>query len=277
MKLWESSPAPPAEDSRSVGKVDRNEKLRWSSDQRLNLFPGDEIKLDTISDVKIRSEPTDQPKVTRNIKSAWVSTKGKAVPSLRLDDERLDEGHGSCINVIQNQDTWASKVELSGDLESVPHCVPSKKAPLFTLKRHPWSNNRKVIYECPCCPCVFTELDKLSKHLLPHRNGRNKCSNLYAQQTSLFRSRSTTEDTEGSKRFPCEVDFRDMLEHYIVIFKKSRIEGTLLKRLSANETMGYKSLMKPKQTQKTKRTFKCSHCTKVFSDKATCIKHLLYH
>lgn len=66
MKLRESAP----EGSCSVGKVDGNEKLRWSSDVRQNLVPGGEINFGTISGVKHKSEVMDQPKVTRKIKPA---------------------------------------------------------------------------------------------------------------------------------------------------------------------------------------------------------------
>jgi len=194
----------------------------------------------------------------------------------RHDEQTTDKSHVSFTNIIQDQDTEVSKVELSGYFESEANLMPAKKAPhLSNLTLA--SDCRKVIYECPCCPCVFTELETLSRHLLPHKSGRNKCSNLYTQQAFLFQERSTTEDTERSKNIAGELDFRDMLEHYIDVFKKSRSEGGLLERLGPNESKVYKSLVKPKLTVKTKRTFKCSHCTKVFSDKATCIKHLLYH
>lgn len=256
--------------------VDDHEKSRLSFEQRLRFPAGDEINLETIADGKLRTEPADQSKVTREIKSAWALSKGKPVDIPGLNTRRLSVAKPSFTGVIQEKDIWANKLNLLCDLESTHDPSPSKKALLLELKRQPVSNCPKVIYKCPCCPCIFTRLDKLSKHLLPYRSRRNKCSNLYAQQKYLFEN-CATKDAKRLETVPGEIVCRNRLEDYLKIFKKFSTEGTVLEHVLDNDSTVYKSLIKPKQTKSCKRTFKCSYCPKVFSDKATCIKHLLYH
>jgi len=70
MKIWESALSDTPGGSCSIGKVDGNEKLRWSSHLRPNLVPGGEINFGTISGVKHKSEVIYQPKVASKIKPA---------------------------------------------------------------------------------------------------------------------------------------------------------------------------------------------------------------
>jgi len=208
MKIVESYQAH-VEKHDPAGKICSFEKrlmLRSKNDRGPQFFSDDARSL---GEPKIKS----QASAAHEILSAWSITKEKSKIEAHLDRE-LDSSKCG----IREVDELVNEVELTMDLESMPESTQNAtKSKRIEVKRAPLTHSRSITYDCPCCPSIYTQLDKLSKHLKPNSKGHSNCANLYAQQTFTLHSYQS----ERSNDFRNEYDFKDMLNEYLGVITTS--------------------------------------------------------